>query len=107
MRSFATLLFKSAHSLPSEQFKMSAASWTGLLRTAARPASWTAQARAPLALRPNWVRIATQHRNLSQDARNKIDGVRFHLHRLLFLVLSDQPLGPARRSSTSTRSSSS
>lgn len=52
-------------------------SLTGLLRTVARPTAWSTQARAPLAVRSNWVRIASQHRHLSQEAKSKIDGVRF------------------------------
>ncbi|POY73399.1 monothiol glutaredoxin [Rhodotorula taiwanensis] len=50
-------------------------SLTGLLRTVARPTAWSTQARAPLAVRSNWVRIASQHRHLSQEAKSKIDGV--------------------------------
>lgn len=50
--------------------------FTGLLRTAARPAAWSAHAAAPLAVRSNFARIAAQHRQLSQQARQKIDGVR-------------------------------
>ncbi|BGP56663.1 hypothetical protein JCM8202_001280 [Rhodotorula sphaerocarpa] len=49
--------------------------FTGLLRTAARPAAWSAHAAAPLAVRSNFARIAAQHRQLSQQARQKIDGV--------------------------------
>ncbi|GAA5990195.1 hypothetical protein JCM10908_005870 [Rhodotorula pacifica] len=51
------------------------AAFTGLLRTAIRPASASFQARAPLASRANLLRIATQQRHLSQEARQKIDGV--------------------------------
>ncbi|GAA5874705.1 hypothetical protein JCM3774_004788 [Rhodotorula dairenensis] len=53
----------------------------GLLRTAARPTAWAAHARAPLASRHHLARI----RLLSQDARQKIDGV-VHKHPLVLFM---------------------
>jgi len=57
---------------------------------------------------PSALRLIAQRRNLSDDARRKIDNVRHYLHPLPLVALTQLTRNPpARRSSRPTRSSSS